>query len=58
MPRVLGARLWFVENCCIGRHFQVALQGEIVAEDISYLDYAAEPALGRPGWLEFPEASP
>ncbi len=46
--------MYFTEGCCTGRHFKIELQGEIVDDDVSYLDYDEEaPALGRTGVLGF-----
>jgi hypothetical protein len=45
---------YFTEQCCPGRHFQIEIQGEIVADDVSYLSYADPPSLGRVGRLSFP----
>ncbi|HVR75571.1 MAG TPA: hypothetical protein VMT52_14645, partial [Planctomycetota bacterium] len=46
--------LYFNECCCANRHFKVEIQGEILDEDVSYLDYdTAAPALGKVGRLSF-----
>ncbi|MGQ9590003.1 MAG: malectin domain-containing carbohydrate-binding protein [Planctomycetota bacterium] len=45
--------LYFNECCCPNRHFKIELQGEIVDEDVSYLDYDSAPALGKLGRLGF-----
>ncbi|HVR73409.1 MAG TPA: hypothetical protein VMT52_03720, partial [Planctomycetota bacterium] len=46
--------LYFNEACCINRHFKIEIEGEIVDEDVSYLDYdPLSPALGRAGRLSF-----
>jgi len=45
--------LYFNECCCIGRNFKVSIQGEIVDDDVSYLDYDDVPALGKLGVLSF-----
>jgi hypothetical protein len=47
--------LYFNEGCCTGRHFKIEIQGDIVDDDVSYLDYdPVTPALGRVGVLSFP----
>jgi hypothetical protein len=46
--------MYFNEQCCPGRHFKIELEGEIVDDDVSFLDYdPAEPALGKLGRLSF-----
>ena len=46
--------LYFNEGCCPDRHFKIEIQGTIVDDDVSYLDYdVANPALGRAGVLSF-----
>ncbi len=45
---------YFTECCCVNRHFKIEIQGEIVDDDVSYLDYDPDfPALGRTGRLSF-----
>ncbi|MBI4606947.1 MAG: hypothetical protein HY721_33710 [Planctomycetes bacterium] len=60
IPLIQGdytVNFYFNEACCTARHFQIEIQGEIVDDDVSYLDYdAASPALGRMGRLSFPAA--
>jgi hypothetical protein len=47
--------LYFNEGCCPQRHFKIEVQGEIVDDDVSYLDYdKVSPGLGRVGVLSFP----
>ena len=54
MPEgVYDVNLYFNECCCIARHFKIELQGEIVEEDVNYLLYDEEPALGKAGVLSF-----
>jgi len=48
-------RLYFTECCCPTRRFKIMINDEIVDEDVSYLDYHAEPALGKSGVLVFPD---
>ncbi len=43
--------MYFTEACCTNRHFKIALQGAIVDDDVSYLDYHEPPDLGRTGRL-------
>jgi len=51
-------RLYFNEGCCTTRHFKLELQGEIVDEDVSYLDYdVANPGVGRLGRLSYPDVA-
>ncbi len=46
--------MYFNECCCTNRHFSIAIQGEVVDDDVSYLDYdPVEPALRKPGRLSF-----
>jgi hypothetical protein len=47
--------MYFNECCCTNRHFKIEIEGEIVDDDVSYLDYDANPGLGRVGLLTFPE---
>jgi len=48
--------LYFNEACCTGRHFKLEVEGRIVDEDVSFVDYAPEaPALGSVGRLSFPD---
>jgi len=48
--------MYFNEGCCLNRHFKILMQGDVVDEDVSYLDYdPANPALGRVGVLPFPD---
>ena len=53
---VYMVNMYFNEGCCPDRHFQIEIQGEIVEEDVSFLDYVLEdPALGKAGVISFPE---
>jgi hypothetical protein len=46
--------MYFNEGCCMGRHFKISLQGKIVDDDVSYLDYDPNnQSLGRVGLLTF-----
>ena len=45
--------MYFAENCCPDRHFKIEVQEELLAEDVSYLSYSDNPALGRAGVLSF-----
>ena len=46
--------MYFTEACCTNRHFKIALQGAIVDDDVSYLDYFDPPLpLPRTGLLSF-----
>ncbi|MBI4585103.1 MAG: hypothetical protein HY717_13915 [Planctomycetes bacterium] len=45
--------LYFDEGCCINRRFKIELQGAIVQDEVSYLDYDPSPALGKGGVLSF-----
>src|SRR5213593_635898 len=46
--------LYFNEGCCTGRHFKIEIQGTLVDDDVSYLDYdPGNPGLGRAGRLSF-----
>ncbi len=50
---VYTVNLYFNECCCIGRAFKIDIEGEIVDEEVTYLDYHPEPALGKAGVLTF-----
>ncbi len=46
--------LYFNEGCCVARHFKIEIEGTIVDDDVSYLDYdPVTPAVGRVGRLTF-----
>ena len=46
--------MYFTEECCTGRHFKIEIQGDIVDDDVSYLDYdTVAPGLGKTGKLSF-----
>jgi len=44
---------YFTECCCLNRHFQIEMEGEIVADDVSAASYSASGELGRTGRLVF-----
>src|SRR5262245_21262594 len=46
--------MYFNEACCPQRHFKISIQGTVVDEDVSYVDYDAAPAVGKLGRLSFP----
>ena len=49
--------LYFIEACCPERHFKISIQDELLFDDVSFLEYADPPGLGKPGRLTFEDIS-
>ncbi len=52
-PGTYTVNMYFNEACCVGRNFKIQVHGAILDDNVSYLDYDAEPALGKSGVLSF-----